>query len=284
VAHSHMALGEYLRARRRLVRPADVGLPVVSGRRVEGLRREEVAALAGISPEYYLRLERGKDVHPSPQVVRALGRALQLDPLGRRYLARLARGESPAVPSTTDAAAPIVADLIRPFGGVPAYVTDSNLDVVAANEPARLIGGRDLSPGENRVVWWFGSTARASIPDWRPRAAQVVGALRWSGQPEDARFRSVVGTLMVRDHDFRDIWAMQDVHAFNRGDLVFAVEPFGLITFDCQSMISPVDDRFTVHVLYARRGSPAAAVLAYLGAGNRSGDGEQTEQAVVPAL
>lgn len=281
---SYLALSEYLRARRRLVRPVDVGLPLDSGRRVEGLRREEVAALAGISPEYYLRLERGKDLHPSAQVVRALGRALQLDPLGQKYLARLARGDSGASPAAIDSPASAVADLLRPFGGVPAFVTDGNLDVVAANGPARLIGGRDLSPGENRVLWWFGTAARASIPGWRPRAAQVVGALRWSGRPEDARFRSVVGTLMVRDPDFRDIWAMQDVHAFNRGDLVFAVEPFGLVTFDCQSMVSPVDDRFTVHVLYAQQGSAAAAVLAYLGAGRLSGDGEQTQQAVVPVL
>jgi transcriptional regulator with XRE-family HTH domain len=131
------ALGEYLRARRQQVRPEDVGLVPGARRRVAGLRREEMAMLAGISAEYYLRLEVGRDTNPSPQVVEALARALRLDIKATRYLHQLA---NPIISrwddSVLDAAAEGLDELIEelPF---PAIVASRYQDVLAANRIAR---------------------------------------------------------------------------------------------------------------------------------------------------
>jgi transcriptional regulator with XRE-family HTH domain len=135
------ALGEFLRARREQLRPEDVGLAAGARRRVAGLRREELAMLAGISSDYYLRLEQGRDTNPSAQVVDALARALQLDVKATEYLHQLANpsvsGRGAAATDATDG----LAELIDQFP-MPAIVANRCLDVLTANPVARA-----LSPG-----------------------------------------------------------------------------------------------------------------------------------------
>src|SRR5258705_7499405 len=134
-------IGEYLRARRELLRPEDVGLPDVDRRRVPGLRRAELAMLAGISTEYYVRLEQGRDRHPSPLVLDALARALQLDEHATAHLHQLAapaprrtrRRGTEKVPAQIDA-------LLRSLDRTtPAYVTGRLMNVLAANELATTV-------------------------------------------------------------------------------------------------------------------------------------------------
>ena len=132
---SENPIGEYLRARRELVHPEDIGLPDLGRRRVPGLRREEVAMLAGVSADYYVRLEQGRDQHPSEQVIEALGRALQLDDDGVAHLRQLAaptarRRRAPRRPERVPAG---ILELLDSLHETPAYVYGRYLDILAAN-------------------------------------------------------------------------------------------------------------------------------------------------------
>ena len=145
------ALGEYLRAPRELVRPEDVSIRTVGRRRIPGLRREELAMLAGISPDYYLRLEQGRDHHPSAQVLDALARALQLDEHATAHLHALS--QPPAGRSRPDAperAPASVERLIALWTNTPAYVQGRHLDVLAANALASALSPV-FAPGVNIV-------------------------------------------------------------------------------------------------------------------------------------
>ena len=141
-------LGEYLRARRALVRPEDAGLPARGGRRVPGLRREELAALAGISSDYYLRLEQGRDQHPSPQVIEAVARALRLDEDATAYLHGLAQPEvAPHSPSTSCCSA-VGARSIPAWGqGRVALQTWDPADESLAGQPERASADSEVRPG-----------------------------------------------------------------------------------------------------------------------------------------
>src|SRR6202042_1843883 len=127
-------LAAFLRARRELLKPADVGLPDSERRRVEGLRREEVAMLAGISTEYYLRLEQGRDHQPSDQVLDGLARALQLDEDAAGYLRELARPPPrPPRRSVPERVDPVVQTLIDSWSLTPAFVVNRNMTILASN-------------------------------------------------------------------------------------------------------------------------------------------------------
>src|SRR5258705_11085617 len=134
------ALAAFLRARRELLKPADVGLPDSERRRVEGLRREEVAMLAGISTEYYLKLEQGRDLQPSDEVLGGLSRALQLDDDAASYLRELARPAPPRRRSTDPAKVdPTMQTLINSWPLTPAFVINWNMQILESNGEARLL-------------------------------------------------------------------------------------------------------------------------------------------------
>lgn len=145
------ALGDYLRARREQLRPEDVGLAVGARRRVPGLRREELAMLAGISPTYYVRLEQGRDTRPSAQVVDALARALQLDGKGIDYLHRLASATASPRPQPTEEAVAPLGQLINQLP-LPAVVLDRYGVVLAANPSAGALSP-GFTPGQNFPRW-----------------------------------------------------------------------------------------------------------------------------------
>jgi len=173
-------LGEYLRARRELVRPEDVGLPVNGVRRVAGRRREEVAMLAGISSDYYLRLEQGRDRNPSVQVLEALARALRLDEAATDYLLRLAaprpkkrrRPHKETVP-------PSIRQLLDVIG-LPAFVEGRYLDVLAANDLATALSP-SMRAGQNRLMSMFLDPAeKAFYVDWEKSIGTFVASSgRW---------------------------------------------------------------------------------------------------------
>jgi transcriptional regulator with XRE-family HTH domain len=209
-------LGDYLRARRELIQPDSVGLPAGGARRVAGLRREEVAMLAGISSDYYLRLEQGRDRNPSVQVLEALARVLRLDDAATDYLLGLAtprprhRRRRPRR-ETVPASIRQLLDVL----GLPAFVEGRYFDVLAANNLARALSP-NLQAGQNRLTAVFLDPAeRAMYPDWDHATADLVASFRESvgSDTDDPRFVQLVGELSLSSERFRQLWARHDVRS-----------------------------------------------------------------------
>ncbi|MFI6792019.1 helix-turn-helix domain-containing protein [Nonomuraea sp. NPDC050383] len=207
-------LGEYVRARRELVTPEQAGIPSVGVRRVPGLRREEVAMLAGISADYYLRLEQGRDRNPSAQVLDSLARVLQLDDDATAYLLRLGAGRPrrrrrPRKQTVPPGVAKLVATL-----PLPAYVEGRYFDVLAANALATALSPR-LVAGGNRLRDVFLDPAEQDLyPDWEDAAQGMVAGFRESvgTDTDDPRFIELVGELALASPRFSRLWARHDVN------------------------------------------------------------------------
>jgi transcriptional regulator with XRE-family HTH domain len=210
-------IGDYLRARRELVQPDSVGLPVSGVRRVNGLRREEVAMLGGISADYYLRLEQGRDRNPSVQVLEALARVLGLDQAATDYLLGLAapqplqrrrRPKRESVPSGVRQLLDVV--------GLPAFVEGRYFDVLAANSLAHALSP-NLQVGHNRLRSVFLDPAEQALyPDWDQATAGLVAGFRKSvgSDVDDPGFVQLVGELSLSSERFRRLWARHDVQSF----------------------------------------------------------------------
>ncbi|MFD9003072.1 helix-turn-helix transcriptional regulator [Streptomyces sp. NPDC059582] len=215
-------LGRFLRARRTQLTPAEVGLPAGTGvRRTPGLRREEVAALAGVSIDYYTRLERGKETRPSLAVVDALSRALTLDQDETEHLHTLAihaarhAPEPPAAPSRT--VTPQVRLLLESLRPSPAYVTSRTLDLLAHNSGAlALYVGIEDWPAKQRNLARFlflHPAARDLYADWDNQIAGCVARLRaLAGTDPDAPdLANLVGELLLKSPDFAKLWDRYEV-------------------------------------------------------------------------
>lgn len=206
-------LGDFLRARRDLVSPREVGLPDDGSRRVAGLRREEVALLAGVSTDYYVRLEQGRERRPSDQVLAAIAQALRLDDDAARHLFRL------GLPGTllAEVARVSVSDellrLMDHFIDVPAFVLGPALDVLAANALAEaLYSGFARFDNLLRIIF-LDPFAREFYPEWDRVARVTVGNLRASAAPfpGDCGVARTVGELSVRSPAFASLWARYEV-------------------------------------------------------------------------
>jgi transcriptional regulator with XRE-family HTH domain len=201
------ALGEYLRARRQQVRPEDVGLVPGARRRVAGLRREELAMLAGISAEYYLRLEVGRDKHPSAQVLDALARALQLNVKATQHLHNLANSTGTGPPDLEVARLYALKEAIDEFL-MPAVVMNRYLDVLAANPIASALSP-EFTPGRNILRWrLLEPAARELYADWDEATASLVGGLReFAGSSaNDSRMLALTDEMSAASRRFRDLW------------------------------------------------------------------------------
>ena len=233
-------LGEYLRARRELVRPEDVSLPVLGQRRVAGLRREEVAMLAGISSDYYLRLEQGRDHNPSVQVLESLARVLRLDETATAYLIGLAapqarrrarRHRRETVPAG-------IRQLVASIG-LPAFVESRYSDVLAANDLAHAVSP-NLRIGENRMRTMFLDPAEQALcPDFEQAMAYMVAGLRQSvgTDTDDPRFIQIVGELSLSSERFRQLWARHDVHAREGSQTVMHHPQVGELTLHKERLV-----------------------------------------------
>jgi len=207
-------LAGFLRARRELLKPADVGLPGSERRRVEGLRREEVAMLAGISTEYYLRLEQGRDHQPSDQVLDGLARALQLDDDAASYLRELAR---PAPRrrrrSVQERFDPTVQNLIDSWPLTPAFVINRNMTIIASNDVARALT-RFFAPGENILrAAFLEPELRMLYRDWDKFTTRIVPFVRavLGAEPPDRELVELIGELSLASQRFAALWARHDV-------------------------------------------------------------------------
>src|SRR5580693_1594230 len=214
------ALGQLLRSRRERLVPADVGLSAGRRRRTAGLRREEVALLANLSPTYYTFLEQGRPVRPSAQVLDALASALRMSAAERRYLHVLAYGASgPAAAAPPEHLDPAVADLVQRLEPFPTLVKGRRWDVLTANPAAReLFAGWTAGvPGEcNLVRWMFTSDqAREIYLEWEPEARAMLGRFRLSTAryPDDPDVRTLIDELQRDSERMRDWWPRHDVAA-----------------------------------------------------------------------
>ncbi len=262
--HEHEnRLGAYLRARRGLVTPAQVGLPSGGDRRVPGLRREEVAILAGISADYYLRLERGRDANPSLQVLESLARVLRLDEVERAYLLGLAAPRSrPRRRAQPERVPTRLHELLGqlPF---PAFIEGRAFDVIASNALAVAFSPR-LRPGQNRLrSLLLDREEQAFHEDWPSAAAGIVAALRTTvgDDTDDARFVELVGELSLASERFRSLWARQDVRVLDGGTTVVHHPVVGELRLHRDKL--PVDDVILV-VYYADAGSASHDKLRLL--------------------
>ena len=261
------ALGEYLRARRELVDPADAGLRVMGVRRTPGLRREEVATLAGISADYYLRLEQGRDRNPSPQVLAALARVLGLDAAATGYLLSLAAARpAPARRPRRETVPAGIRQLLRVLGQ-PAFVENRMLDVLAANPLATALNPA-IRPGENRLRSLFLDPAERDLhPGWEQAISGMVASFRASLGPDtgDPRAAQLVGELSLASEPFRRLWARHDVKELAGGLTRIDHPRAGLLELRREKLAIGGTDGQLLAVYHAEPGSGSARALALLG-------------------
>jgi len=261
------SLGEYLRARRELVQPEEVGLPPGGRRRVPGLRREEVAMLSGISGDYYLRLEQGRDQRPSEQVLDALARVLRLDADATAHLHRLGRPVATrGAMSEREKVRPSLAQLINSWTTTPAYVQDRLTNVLAANAIATALSP-NYSAGQNllRAVF-LDPGEREFRREWEQVTADGVASLREmsNGKLDDPDLVELVGDLSVRSEQFRWLWARHDIKR-RIGQLALFDHPqVGPLELHGEKLAISGTDGLMLVVFHADPGTRTAESLALL--------------------
>ncbi|MEU4580291.1 helix-turn-helix transcriptional regulator [Nonomuraea sp. NPDC023979] len=252
-------LGDFLRARRNRLSPYDVGLEPGGRRKVTGLRREELALLAGLSTDYYQRMEQGREVRPSDDVLDALAGALGLADEERRHLFTLARAARRPAPARVDRGPERVPDSTRRLLRVmdtPAVVLGRHLDLLDWNPMAQALLG---DPGDcprdrlNMLLLMFDDTltGERSCPDWERQALDYIGMMRAAvaTDPTHPRATAIVGELSIRSAEFRRLWARHDVRESVSGAKTFRVPEVGDIVLDWDT--------------YPLPGSPGPVMLVY---------------------
>lgn len=260
------ALGNFLRARREQIPPEDVGLHSGPRRRVPGLRREELATLAGISVDYYLRLEQGRDEHPSAQVVNALARALRLDIKATEHLHQLAGLRAvhisrPVAETTADRLDQLIHQI-----SLPAIVTNRYQDVLAANAIARALSP-GFAPGENFLRWrLLAPAARDFFVDWDEATEVAVSGLRESagGDLGDPRLRALIDELSAASDRFRELWARADVGY--RTGILHMRHPVAGDLYLRRTRLTVPDSDTQVFIYHPEPGSDSAKALEALAA------------------
>ena len=275
---------EFLASRRARISPQSVGLPVAGRkRRVPGLRREEVAALAGLSVDYYIRLERGALTNASDSVLQAVARALQLDTAEQAHLIELARaGRSTAVsrPRRTPPAAiaPSVQTVLDALVGVPALVRSPTLDLIATNALARALYSvlfTDAGSVPNVARFAFlDPYARQFFPNWDKVADDLTAHLRAAASPLDPALPQLVGELSTRSDAFRELWARHDVRAHGRGIKRFQHPVVGPLTLHYDHLQLAAEPALTMITYTAEPGTTSHDNLSLLASWAASGGSE----------
>jgi transcriptional regulator with XRE-family HTH domain len=265
---------DFLASRRAKITPQQAGLPVFGGhRRVPGLRREELAMLAGVSVDYYTRLERGNLSGASDSVLEAIARALQLDEAERAHLFDLARaagnGPTRARRSPQPPVRPSVQVMLDAMTGAPAAVRNGRLDILATNPLGRALYSelyRDpVRPANHARFAFLDSRASDFWVDWERAANDTVGILRAEAgrNPYDKSLTDLVGELSTRSEEFRTRWAAHNVHLHRAGAKLINHPIVGRLELMYDSMELP-GTGLTVLVYTAEPGSPSADALNLL--------------------
>lgn len=265
-------LGAYLRARRELVTPQSAGVSVTGRRRVNGLTRHEIATRAGISSEYYVRLEQGRDRNPSAQVVDAIAAALELDASGHGFLRELARDRprravaAPAAVPADEQVPDGVLELIEAWHTTPAFVVGRFGTVLAASAVAQALNPA-CRPGRNMFREVFlNPESRDRYEDWEEYCAILVAGLRAqvNVDVDDPRVSALVADL-ARDSDiFRQLWQRQDVAPPSSGTIALVHPTAGRLVLGIDTFQLPRSSGITLVVYHASPGTASADALARL--------------------
>lgn len=266
-------LGEFLRSRRARLRPEELGLSAYGQRRrVPGLRREELAQLAGVSVDHYIRLEQGRSLHFSAEVLDAVARALRLDDAERAHLHSLARPAPATAPEPADRR-PLrsgIERLLSSIHDVPAYLVDRTTTVLAWNRlAAALITDFGALPPEQRNMarlFFLDEGVRHLYADWRARAGDLVGFLRLDAgrQPADPATAALVEELSASSADFRELWAEHQVKDKGHGHYLYRHPLVGELELAYETLRLPDDPGLALIVHTAEEGSPSHTALQLL--------------------
>ena len=270
-------LGEFLQTRRSQVRPAEVGLTGYGDRRrVPGLRREELAQLAGVSASYYARLEQGYSLNASPAVLDAIARALRLNEAERRHLYDLAAGSRARTSTRRSSPERMTSELthlVEAMGETPVLVLGRHSDVLAWNRTGHALFAGHLDPtapqrprdrpNMARLVFLDPHT-RDLYADWPAKARAVVGTLRLAaGQhPDDAAISALIGELSVRSSEFSDLWAAHRVKVGADATYEMRHPLVGVLTVTQQ--VLRTERGRSVVVTTTEPGSPSRAAMSLL--------------------
>jgi transcriptional regulator with XRE-family HTH domain len=266
---------DFLVTRRAKITPQQAGLPSYGKRRVPGLRREEVAALAGVSVDYYNRLERGNLAGVSDNILESIANALQLHDAERLHLYDLARAANPT-PRTRRAAtkrpqfSPSLQRVLDGMTDVAAIVRNGRLDLLAASTLGRALYSPvyDDSGQPPNLVWFafMNPAARTFYPDWDGAANVAVALLRGEAgrNPHDPALTELVGQLSTRSEEFRTRWAAHNVRTHHSGTKVFRHPAVGELTLTYDVMDLPGDHGMSMTAYTAEPGSPSADGLKLL--------------------
>ncbi|MFJ8952131.1 helix-turn-helix domain-containing protein [Streptomyces sp. NPDC102381] len=268
-------LSEFLRTRRARLKPEDVGLASMGRhRRVPGLRREELAQLAGVSVAYYTRLEQGNGRNVSAEVLDAIARALRLSDTEHAHLVHLAsptrqRRRSPA-PKRQQQVRPALRHLLDSLEGVPAYIGGARSDILAWNRmAAALFGDWGRMPRAERNwarLTFLNPDYRELFVDWDSKATDMVSFLRlYAGRnPEDPELSALVGELSVKSEEFRRLWATHDVKEKGHGVKRMRHPLVGELTLAYETLHLPDDDGQFLSVYHPEPGTASAEALRLL--------------------
>jgi transcriptional regulator with XRE-family HTH domain len=268
---------DFLVSRRARITPEQAGLPAYGGsnRRVAGLRREEVALLAGVSIDYYVRLERGRAGGASDSVLEGIARALQLDEAERAHLFDLARAAVPAAPQaprrpSTHQVRPSVRRILDSMTTTPAYVRNARLDVLAANRLGAALFGPVLDspaqPANNARFLFLDPAAPEFYPDWERQAQDVVAMLRTEAghSPHDKGLSNLIGELSTRSENFRTWWAAHNVRFHRTGVKRFRHPVVGDLTLTYEALDLAADEALRISAYSAEPGTPSDDALKLL--------------------
>jgi transcriptional regulator with XRE-family HTH domain len=267
-------LADFLRSRRGALTPEEAGLaPDGRVRRVPGLRRDEVARLAGVSTEYYTRLEQGRAGHPSSEVVQALARALRLDASEREHLADLLQPDPHAVrraPARPQRVRPGLYLMLETLSHVPAFVMGRRTDVLASNRLARaVLTDFDALPAPRRNLaryYLLDPQARERVGDWERIAAETAAMLRLEAgrYPDDRQLADLVGELTVQSPEFSRWWNDHKVLRRTHGAKWYVHPVVGELHFSYESFQVPGDVDQVLCVYNVEPGSQSAKGLELL--------------------
>jgi transcriptional regulator with XRE-family HTH domain len=267
---------EFLTTRRAKITPDQVGLPVYGGnRRVPGLRREEVALLAGVSADYYTRLERGNAHGVSDSVLDALARALRLDEAERSHLIDLARAAQPAIATrkhrtTKQQIRPAVQRILDAMTHAPAFIRNGRLDILAANQLGYALYSTYLTPGRpaNTARFVFlDPRAQDFYDDWDPIANELVAILRSQAgrNPYDRDLTNLIGELSTQSEPFRTKWAAHNVRFHHTGTKRLHHPIVGDLQLTYETMQLSADNGLTMFAYTAEPGTKSEQALHLLG-------------------
>jgi transcriptional regulator with XRE-family HTH domain len=267
---------EFLISRRERISPAQAGLPAYGGsnRRVKGLRREEVALLAGVSIDYYVRMERGNLTGASEAVLDGIASALQLDEAERAHLFDLARAAQPAPPRQrrrkTSGVTDGIEQILDAITDAPAWVRNARHDMLAANLLARALYAPVLAdprrPANNARFVYLDPAAREFFADWERAADDIAAMLRSEAgsNPHDKQLVELIGELSTRSEEFRSRWAAHNVRFHRTGRKCIHHPVVGTLDLNFEAMEFPAHPGLTLLAYTAAAGTPTADSLKML--------------------